>query len=213
MKLLSGETPPDPLFEAMKKPGFWKGIWGFIRLFWLLLFELPYYVIDSLLYVGRGAKSHSLFLLLAAGTPMLLIAINVQTPAGDALFLLWAVFVAKWVAERVWLMRRTHSNPNEHRYHPGVGLFTAIGIRGDRTPYLLLLLLGMFISAYPGGYLVGTVLFLGSIGGLIMETIFGHKIKEAAAKRSDNRILMEIQSANDDHAQNPSPSFQDVRIE
>lgn len=205
--------PTVALWNELKKPGVWKGIWGFIRLFWLLLFELPYYVIDSLIHVGRGAKNHSLILFLAAGAPMLLIAAKVQTPAGDALFFLWAVFTAKWIAERVWLTRRTRSNPNEHRYHPGVGLFTAIGIRGDRTPYLLLLLLGIFISAYPGGYLVGTVLFLGSIGGLIIETIIGHQIKEAAGKRRDGRILMEMQAQSDDHTQNPSPSFQDVRIE
>jgi hypothetical protein len=186
---------------------------GLFQLIFLVVFEAPYALLDSLLYVGRGIKCHSLVSLLVISVLLLLIASNVETLAGDMVFLLWTVFVGKWLVEVVWATARRRRNPDEWRYHGGVSLMTAVGLHGDRQPYLVTLILGFALAALPAGEIVGVIVVLGSIGGLIIETLLDHRINEYFAKQQDDRHMMELQARQQDGVTAGPVVFQDVRIE
>lgn len=209
----SKDDPTLYMWQTLTDPRFWIVLFGLVRTIPVFLFELPFLVLDCLLYTGRGVHFYRWSILLLTSVPLYFIADAIQTPAGDALFFVWALYTAKWFVGRWQAESRMRRGSTEPRFHGGVGYFEAIGLRGDCLPYLILLPIGFALLALPAGWLVGLLLVQGSIGGIFVETLMNRRLDEKDAKDRDDQWMMEARAAAPARRIARSQPFQDVRIE
>lgn len=160
----------------------------------IIFLRLPHILVESLYMTGRGVSCYGpLPFIVISGLLFTLSAL--PTPAGDALFLLSALFAVKWVSEFIWAVLRRRAGSREHKLHRGVSLGELIGVRGDALPLLAFAFFGLMISATPQGALVGPLFVVGGFGGLLINAFCDLKIASENASQFDAEIEMEIRDA------------------
>lgn len=201
------------MWQVLTDQRSWIIFFGLVRALPVFLFELPFLVLDCLLYTGRGVHFYGWGVLLLTSVPLYFIADAVQSPAGDALFFVWALYTAKWFSERWWAEARMRRGSTEPRFHGGVGYFEAIGLRGDCLPYIILLPIGFGLLALPAGWLVGLLVVQGSIGGIFVNAMLDRRQDRKDAQERDDEWMMKARAAAPTRRIERSQPFQDVRIE
>ena len=187
IKMLFGFTPDRQFFASIR---------GWATIFALVFFGGPAHITDHLLHTGRGIAAYRIipFVLVSAG--LFWISVLLQSTAGDAVFLLWAVFTFKWVAEFVWAILRRHAGSFEHSYHPGVPVLSVIGLRSITLSLILLLVLAQIVIAVAPVtmWAVGITFVLGSIGALVINAYVSTLQVYDERRRADVEYAAKVES-------------------
>lgn len=186
------------------------GLW---KLFVTFVFLVPGQMLLGLLHTGGGRFINDVKVLLLGSVLLLLLSHWFQNLSGDVLFLLWGVFVAKWIAERVWLNRRESRGEYMNSRQLGVLLFSVIGVRSLTLVLIGLAVLGNMILLMPGGALLGLFLFFGGLTGLAYRAMWAMDAREAGIQERDAMIDAYAREAATPAIEADPPVFQRVDVE
>lgn len=203
----------DVLMKTMQNPRHRQGLKDLGKLLVTLVFLIPGRMLLSLLHTGGGRTVNDISLLITGSILLLLLSHWFQNLSGDVLFLLWGVFVVKWIAERVWLNRRQARGEIMHSMQMGVLLLSAIGVRSLTLVLLGLMAIGMLILPLPGGALLGLFLICGGVTGLAYNAMWAMDAREAKIRERDSMIDAYEREAAAPAIEPDRPGFQRVDVE
>ncbi|MBX3360117.1 MAG: hypothetical protein KF912_02750 [Phycisphaeraceae bacterium] len=186
-------------------------LWRLIRLFITLAFRLPATLVDSLIHTGRGVRGYPVVTFVLVSGLLWWGASKAQNLAGDGLFLLWAVFTIKWIAEWVWAIARRRMGSEEHSAHNGVLLFEMIGIRSSLLALLIVAVLSLLAAGTEQGRIVGPLLLFGCIAAAVIYVMTDARVAREDIARADQQIEAKVRSQR--HEARPRRHDNTVEIE
>lgn len=160
-----------------------------VRITMRYIAPLPGFMVMHLVRTGYGLRYfHTGQFLLTSGL-LLWLSIEMQSLAGDWVFLMWAVYTAKWLVEYFWMQsRHRKSETHEHTYHAGVLFTQAIGVESEVFASLLVFLAGIVLLFIPTGYAVGAILATGGFTMLIINQIADTRLQKQELDQRDQMI-------------------------
>ena len=192
------ETPDliKKLFGFTPDRQFFTGVAGLTKLAALVLFGAPAHIIDHMLHTGRGIGAYRIVPFVFASGALYWIARLLQSTAGDAVFLLWAVFTLKWIAEFIWAILRRNAGSEEHSYHPGVTILSVIGISSLSVGLVVVTALSVvMIGVAPATmWAVGTIFVLGGAGALVINTYIYTRLMLEERHRADMQHTAKVET-------------------
>tara|TARA_R110000744_G_scaffold355384_1_gene461901 strand:+ start:4491 stop:5138 length:648 start_codon:yes stop_codon:yes gene_type:complete len=193
---------------------FWKGIFVILKPLFLIVFWLPLEVVDHLMHTGRGINIYTFIPFILTSVFLFVISKALQNTAGDAVFLLWAVYTLKWIAEYIWAQFRQWSPQSDHGDHPGFMALSPLGIESKTVTFLITTTLGLvFLIAFPEtGWAVGLLFLIGSIGAMLTYWVAGIQNRSERIQARDGFVTAEI-NAKRESGEQDNQEFWTVDIE
>jgi hypothetical protein len=195
------QPPPQgltkTLFGFTPDRQFFAGVAGLTKLTALVVFGAPAHIVDHMLHTGRGVRAYRIIPFVLVSVVLYWISTRLQSTAGDAVFLLWAVFTAKWIAEFIWAILRRGAGSVEHSYHPGVTILSVIGISSLTAGLVLVTLLSLvMIGLAPATmWAVGLIFAFGGLGALVINTYVNTQLAYEEIQRGDMRYAATVETS------------------
>ncbi|MGP1345545.1 MAG: hypothetical protein ACTS3F_02600 [Phycisphaerales bacterium] len=208
--LIDGIEGTRRAFKDPKNQEASRNLW---KLILTIVFLIPGKMLIGMLHTGGGRFLNDLHILIAGSVILLLLAHWFQDLSGDLLFLLWGVFVAKWVAERVWLHWREAQGERIHSRDFGVPLLSAIGVHGRALPLFVFLGGGFLLTSFPETTLFGLFLACGGGAGLVFNAMWAIRARDEQIRERDSVLEAYAREAAGPAIEPDRPGFQRVDVE
>jgi len=196
-------TQPDPLkdlarmfFGLLTDRRFYTSIAGLAKLLLVIVFGAPAHIVDHMLHTGRGVAAYRIIPFVLVSAALYWISSRLQSTAGDAVFLLWAVFTAKWIAEFIWAILRRGAGSVEHSYHSGVTILSVVGITSLSAGLVLVTILSVvMIGIAPATmWAMGLIFALGGVGALVINTYVNTQLAYEERQRADMQYMATVET-------------------
>lgn len=186
-KMLFGFTPDRQFFASVA---------GLTKLVALVVFGAPAHIVDHMLHTGRGVAAYRIIPFVLTSGALYWISGLLQSTAGDAVFLLWAVFTTKWIAEFVWAVLRRSAGSDEHSYHPGVTILSVVGVSSLSAGLALVTVLALVaIGIAPAtAWAVGLIFAFGGLGALVINSYVNTQLAYEERQRADMQYVASAES-------------------
>jgi len=177
-----------------------------------IFFWLPGCAAATLLLLGNGVRTVPKLGIALAAAGMFYLASIEQTLAGDALFLMAVVVVAKAVFDWVYAVVR-RAQAVEPSAFIGKSILSPFGFRSKFLTFFFAFLAGAAVWATEFGGQVGPILVLGSFGCLVQVVKKDIRIHESKIREMDEsaRLIMEAQRRLEEE-ENNDPGFHRVGL-
>lgn len=179
--------------------------------FWLFLW-LPGWVVATLLLLGNGVRTAPKVSIACASAGMFYLASIEQTLAGDTLFLMAVVVVAKAVFDWVYAVAR-RAQAVEPSGFIGKSILSPFGFHSKFLTFFFAFLAGAAVWATQFGDYIGPILVLGSFGCMFMIVDKDLRAHERKIREMDEsaRLIMEAQRRLEEEDNN-DPGFHRVEL-
>ncbi|MBL4808905.1 MAG: hypothetical protein JKY43_02465 [Phycisphaerales bacterium] len=202
----------DSIWHVAKSREVWKGIAVFLKIFFYIFLWIPLEIVDHLMHTGRGIANYRIFSFLVSSVLLLILANALQNTAGDAVFLLWAVYTLKWIAEYIWAIARQRPPHPEHSYYPGLLILSPLRIENETVAFLLLGTLAFMLLLSPTGWAVGSIFLVGSFGAILAYLLADDSIRREGVRIRDSEVEAKLEQQKTIN-KGTNQEFQQVDIE